>query len=240
MGAISEARPPFLLWGVRALLVAGALGAWFGTQSLIQARPDPPADAARSAGVFLSEQDGLLQTAAPVHSWLLRNETWANALLIVSSAIVDLLGIFLLARAIFGPSLRPLIGLLLLFGLRQLCQQLCPLPPPGGAENVIWHYPGFPSLLVTYGVTKDLFFSGHTAMAVFGAIEVGRLGRRWLPLAAVIVVFEVAVVLVLWAHYTMDVYAGAITAVGVAFVAKQIAPACDQLLLRATSGVLRK
>ena len=82
-------------------------------------------------------------------------------------------------------------------------------------------------------MTKDLFFSGHTAIAVFGAIEVGRLGRRWLPLAAVIVVFEVDVVLVLWAHYTMDVYAGAITAVCMAFVAERLAPACDGLLLRA-------
>ena len=27
----------------------------------------------------------------------------------------------------------------------------------------------FPSLLVTYGVSNDMFFSGHTAMAVLGA-----------------------------------------------------------------------
>jgi len=47
-------------------------------------------------------------------------------------------------------------------------QAVCALPPP---PNMIWHYPGFPSLLVTYHVANDFFFSGHTAIAVFGAIE---------------------------------------------------------------------
>ena len=201
-------------------------------QALIQARPDPPAGESRAAGGFLARQDGLLQLAAPAHDYLLHHREWADRLLIASSAIVDVLGIFLLARAIFGPSIRPLVGLLLLFGSRQLVQQLCPLPPPGGPENVIWHNPGVPSLLVTYGVTKDLFFSGHTAIAVFGAIEVGRLGRKWLLVAAVIVLFEVGVVLVLWAHYTMDVYAGAITAVCMALIAERIAPTCDRAVAK--------
>ncbi|HKA55661.1 MAG TPA: phosphatase PAP2-related protein [Candidatus Binatia bacterium] len=224
--------PPWRLWLIRAVLVGVSLAAWFGTQALIQARPDPPADESRAAGIFLARHDALLQLTRPIHDRLLQHRGWADWLLIASSAMVDGLGIFLLARAIFGPSIRPLIGLLLIFGLRQLMQQLCPLPPPGGPENVIWHNPGVPSLLVTYGVTKDLFFSGHTAIAVFGAIEVGRLGRKWLPVAAVIVLFEVAVVLVLWAHYTMDVYAGAITAVCMVLIADRIAPACDRALGR--------
>ncbi len=120
----------------------------------------------------------------------------------------------------------------MLFVLRQLCQSLCVLPPPGGAANVIWFHPGVPSLLVTYEVSNDLFFSGHTALAVFGAIELGRLGRRWLPLAALVIVFQIATVLVLWAHYTMDVYAGAITAVAMALIADRLAPACDRGLAR--------
>jgi len=36
--------------------------------------------------------------------------------------------------------------------------------------NMIWHYPGFPSLLVTL-CRNDFFFSGHTAIAVFGAMS---------------------------------------------------------------------
>jgi membrane-associated phospholipid phosphatase len=43
--------------------------------------------------------------------------------------------------------------------------------------------------------------------------------------------FEIATVLVLRAHYTMDVFAGAVTAFAAAVVAAWIAPACDQWLV---------
>jgi membrane-associated phospholipid phosphatase len=122
------------------------------------------------------------------------------------------------------------VGLFILFALRQICQGLCALPPP---ETMIWHHPGFPSLLVTYGVSNDLFFSGHTAIAVLGAVELGRLGKRWLGvLGAVVAILEAATVLILRAHYTMDVFAGAVAALCVAAVAAKLAPGCDRALER--------
>src|SRR5207249_2901381 len=86
-------------------------------------------------------------------------------------------GIVLLTWSVFGASVRPFVGLLVLFGLRQLTQVLCALPAPVG---MIWPQegPGFPSLLVTYGVANDFFFSGHTAIAVFGAIELCRFAQQ--------------------------------------------------------------
>jgi len=36
---------------------------------------------------------------------------------------------------------------------------------------MIWRHPGIPSLLVTYDVATDFFFSGHTAIAVLASIE---------------------------------------------------------------------
>jgi hypothetical protein len=202
---------------MRAIWVAVGLALWFWTQSLIGKREFAP-------GVG----DGVHAWTAPLHAWLLANPAWADALLIVSSAIIDLLGMFLLAWSIFGPSIRPFLGLLILFALRQACQALCALPPP---EGMIWRDPGFPSLLVTYGVANDLFFSGHTAIAVFGAFELARLGRRWLVGVAVgLALFEAVVVLILRAHYTMDVFAGAVTALWVSIMVGRIAPACDRLL----------
>ena len=107
-------------------------------------------------------------------------------------------------------------------------QALVALPAP---ENSIWHYPGFPSLLVTYDVANDYFFSGHTAIAVLGATELARLGKSWVTgLAVLIVVFEVATVLVLRAHYTMDVFTGAIAALYVASLVSRISPPIDRLL----------
>jgi membrane-associated phospholipid phosphatase len=99
-------------------------------------------------------------------------------------------------------------------------QALVSLPPPPG---IIWHYPGVPSLLVTYGVANDFFFSGHTAIAVFGATELARFRKTWLTVLAVsVVIFEIAAVLVLRAHYTMDVFTGALAAVCVAQLCSRI------------------
>jgi hypothetical protein len=203
---------------VRLIVTAVALALWFWTQALIGARPLP------ASGIG----DGLHIWTASINSYLSQHTSTTNALLIMSSCVIDLLGVFLLAMWIFGPSVRPFLGLVLVLGLRQLMQALVALPAP---ENSIWHYPGFPSLLVTYGVANDYFFSGHTAIAVLGAAELARLGRRWVTgIAISIVIFEAATVLVLRAHYTMDVFTGAIAALYLASLAVKISPPIDRLL----------
>jgi membrane-associated phospholipid phosphatase len=86
-------------------------------------------------------------------------------------------------------------------------------------------------LLVTYDVANDYFFSGHTAIAVLGATELARLGRGWVTaIAVLVVIFEVATVLVLRAHYTMDVFTGAIAALYVAYLVGRLSPPIDRLL----------
>jgi hypothetical protein len=45
-------------------------------------------------------------------------------------------------------------------------------------------------------------------------------------------VFEAATVLILRAHYTMDVFTGAVTALLVAQLAAHLAPRCDAWLAR--------
>ncbi len=196
---------------LRAGLTAIALVIWFWTQSLIGGRIQP------HSGIG----DGLQQVTAPLNEYLHVHPTAANVLLIVSSAIIDLLGIFLLSRWIFAGSARPFAALVIVLGLRQIMQALVALPTPPGS---IWHYPGFPSLLVTYGVSNDYFFSGHTAIAVLGATEMARFGRRWLTIFGVlIVIFEIATVIVLRAHYTMDVFTGLITGLYAAWLAARFA-----------------
>ena len=188
----------------RILITFVAVTIWFWTQSLLGARIPP------GAGIG----DGLHRLTAPVNAYLHGAPRAANALLIASSALIDGIAIFLLASWIFGGNLRPFLGLGMLLITRQVMQALCSLPAPPG---IIWHDPGFPSLLVTYGVANDFFFSGHTAIAVFGAIELARLRRAWLTaLAVCVVLFEVTAVLALRAHYTMDVFTGALAAVCVA------------------------
>ena len=217
--ALQQASPTVRNWKsffMRFGLTAVALVIWFWTQSLIGARG--------SANSTIN--DGLHQITASLNHYLQLHTAAANALLIISSGIIDLLGLFLLGRWLFGGTLRPFLALVIVLGLRQIMQVLVALPAP---PNAIWHNPGFPSLLVTYGVSNDYFFSGHTAIAVLGAIELARLRRHWITvMGIVIVLFEVATVLILRAHYTMDVFTGGVTAfcaIHMAdYVSRKIAP----------------
>ena len=214
----AENNGPWRSLLLRLLVTGIVLALWFWTQSLIGARTTP------GPGI----RDGLHNFTAGLNSYFSQIGGAANALLIASSGLIDALGLFLLGRWLFGGSVRPFLGLFLLMTLRQLMQALCALPPP---PNMIWHYPGFPSLLVTYHVANDFFFSGHTAIAVFAAIELSRLRRNWLTAAAILLaVFEVATVLILRAHYTMDAFTGVVAAFWVADLSSRISPRLDQLI----------
>jgi len=208
------------VFAIRVVVAAIGVVAWFGTQTLIGRRP------LTSAGIG----DRLHLVSAPLNRYLAETPSAANGLLIASSALIDLEAAFILAEWLWGRSVRPLLGLAMLLGLRQVMQGLCALPIP---DHMIWHYPGFPSLLVTYNVANDFFFSAHTGIAVFAATELARLGRRWLTfLGLFIIVFEATAVLVLRAHYTMDVFTAIITALYVARLSERISPALDQRLAK--------
>lgn len=205
----------FMQIGIRVGAVALGLVVWFWTQKLIS----------QKTMVGNGVGDRLHQWTAPLHAWLLANPSAANATLVITSACIDAFGLFLLGSAIFGPSLRPFVAILILFGLRQVCQAICTLPIP---KAMIWRNPGFPSLLVTYGTSNDFFFSGHTGIAVLGAMELAHTAPVWVAaIAAGIALAEAVTVIVLRAHYTMDVFAAIFTAWAAETIAYRIAPALD-------------
>jgi len=71
-------------------------------------------------------------------------------------------------------------------------------------------------------VSNDYFFSAHTALTVLAATEVAKPGRKWLTvIGIVLVLFEMATVLVLRAHYTMDVFTGLVTGLYAAYLAEK-------------------
>jgi membrane-associated phospholipid phosphatase len=200
---------------LRVSVIVVALIIWFWTQKLI----------ARKGEGLNGIGDGVHRLTAHWHHYFLANPKSADRALIVSSFFIDLLGLSLIAAAIFGPSFAPFIGILIVFSLRQISQLCCTLPPPPG---IIWRDPGFPTALVTYSVGNDFFFSGHTALAVLAAIEICQFGPWWLGVIAVLIAFgEALIVLVLRAHYTMDVITGAFAAWFAAEMAGRLAPMVD-------------
>ena len=214
---------PWPVIGVRCGLVVAGIALWFWTQSVLAKRVPKVA-------YEMPLTDGIHLLTARIHRRYATNVAAGNRLLIASSLVIDLLGAYLLGSAILGPTIRPFLGLAMLFALRQLCQMLCPLPAPSG---MVWRYPGVPAVLVTYGTTNDLFFSGHTAIAVYGAATLASDWGPWgLALGVAIALFEAATVLVLRAHYTMDVFTAVVCALWVHSLGGKLAPWIDGVILR--------
>lgn len=197
----TEPQPnPLLRYALRGAVVVFSLLVWYLTQALIRDR----GPASQGVGDLLHEW------TAPWNRYLHAHPRCANATLIISSAVIDLMGLGLIVVSVLGPSLRPFAALIILMLMRQACQAVCALPPPPG---IIWRYPGFPSLLVTYKVGTDFFFSGHTGIAVLCTIEVAGTCVWWQGLAVgLLALFQSVVVIVLRAHYTIDVFAAAAAA----------------------------
>jgi hypothetical protein len=209
-----------LYYGLRGGIVFFTLVGWFASQSLVSGR-------GVRAG-FIG--DGMHDLTAPLHRFLATHPRAANMVLVVSSAIIDMLGLSVIFASVFGPNMRPLGALIILFLMRQICQGFCALPVPPG---MIWRNPGFPSLLVTYKVGNDFFFSGHTALAVLAAIVASEIPAfPWWVGAAIsaIAAGEALVVLVLRAHYTLDVF----TAIVAAFCAVGMANWLAELFAKCT------
>ena len=209
---------PWPVVGIRTGFVVAGIIVWFVTQSLLAKRVPKVA-------YEVPLTDGLHVLTGRIHHRYGTNEAAGNRLLIISSLVIDLLGAYLLFSAILGASLRPYLGLVTLFALRQICQMLCPLPAPAG---MVWRYPGIPAILVTYGTANDLFFSGHTAIAVYGAATLaGHFGHWGLVLGIAIAFFEALAVIILRAHYTMDVFTGIVCALWVYSLSGNLAPIVD-------------
>src|SRR5258708_12033749 len=104
----------------RLIVTALVLGVWFWTQSLIGARSLP------ATGIG----DAIHQWTAPLSSYFYENLRAANALLIVSSALLDALGLFLLGSWLVGRTVRPSFRVVLLMPLRQLIPTISPLTAP--------------------------------------------------------------------------------------------------------------
>src|SRR5438270_9058247 len=110
---------PWPIIAVRFGLVVLGIIIWFWSQAVLGKRVPKVA-------VEVPLTDGIHVLTARLHHRYATNVRAGNRLLIASSLVIDLLGAYLLASALLGPSIRPYLGLVLLFSLPQICQMLCP------------------------------------------------------------------------------------------------------------------
>src|SRR5262249_9263177 len=93
VGSTVPESPRAPIW-LRIAFVAVGLAAWFGSQALIGKRSFPDG----------AVGDAVHRWTDPLHDYLIEHPRAANALLITSSAVIDLVGVSLLCLSIFGPS----------------------------------------------------------------------------------------------------------------------------------------
>ena len=223
---------------VRAFLVVLGLWAWFESQSAIRARSMDsvaPLEGGQGAGMA----DRLLEWSQPWHAALAADRGAADRIIAAQATLVDGLAVVLLAAAIVGHTVRPLVAVAIAFAFRQACQLLFELPPVPGS---LWRHPegvgDSAHFLVTFQVENDLFFCGHTALAAIVAVEVwltssldGWVARSAGVLAGLgLLTFMAASTLALRSNWGLSVVVGAMAGGMGALASHRLAPLVDAQL----------
>lgn len=169
----------------------------------------------------------------PVNHFIFIHKLLGNVLLALMNGILDSLTILIFVITLWKRDIRPFLILTIFFTLRQGLQMMVQLPLP---EQTIWHYPGFPTLLQTYEISNDFYFSGHTGTSLLAALELSYFGKRWLTLFGFsLFVFEAIMVIVMQIHFTMDVFTAIMTVCCFERFSFQIAPSLNRLLAKLNS-----
>lgn len=180
-------------------LICFGIACIFTTQYFIAQKPIP------ECGIT----DVLQSAFLPFNQFLHNHEMVKHAVLIGMNFLLDCMFLFMFVDTIITRNIRPFLTYVLFFLLRQTMQYLVSLPLP---PDIIWEYPGFPSLLQNYHVSNDLYFSGHAGISLIAALEMSSFGKKWLTcLGFAICGLESFLVIAMQIHYTMDVYTAIIT-----------------------------
>ena len=128
---------------------------------------------------------------------------------IASSLFLDIFAFHAIFDVLYHNNLKVLFIMVTCLFFRQLCQFMNRVTPP---KELLWEDPGVPSLIVTYHVLNDMFFSGHTiAVLVLGSNFFKNWGLKGQICFLLIVLWEIGFVLTTKSHYFMDIYGGVIT-----------------------------
>ena len=188
----------------RILLLFFSCSIWFGTQKLIGKKDIPNKN-------IINDQIIGSSFITNANIWLKNNLLFLRWYIILSSLSIDLsvLYIFIIfikygKRSILECKIIKILIATLL--CRQINQLITSLPKPIGKY---WEYPGFPSLFVSYNVSNDMFFSGHTSISTIMAYY---LWKKKLPSLSLIYFFlNTSMIIFTKGHYFMDIYTAIIT-----------------------------
>jgi len=136
------------------------------------------------------------------------NAFYRNSMQIICSLFMDVMflatGINWIIR---GGSSRLIFTTISFYLLRAMVQAVWVSPMPD--KGYWWFDPGFPSLVVPYGLGTDFFFSGHIGFVTICASEWRRNGNKMMAnLIAIGGVYTAFILLAYRVHYSIDLFTG--------------------------------
>lgn len=142
-------------------------------------------------------------TTSVIHKILKNNMIITKSSFIISSLIIDTIMSLIIIDYIFYNNSIEIKILLYTMIIRQINQCIISFPKP---EEILWTNPGFPSIFVTYEVTNDFYFSGHTSLAVISGMFLQRYG--YIILGQINIVFQISLLIFTRSHYFPDIITG--------------------------------
>lgn len=153
--------------------------------------------------------DRLHNFVQPINNYLHNNKDITSYGFILSSFLIDINVVNLIVGYLTTNRSKSFVLLCIGFFLRQVSQWLTRLPQP---ETTVWFYPGFPSIMVTYSVETDFFFSGHTLVSLVTGCDIidngGVFGKIY---GLFFIIYEISFIILTHSHYYMDIYAAITT-----------------------------
>jgi hypothetical protein len=138
-----------------------------------------------------------------IHKILKNNIKLTKYLFILTSLIIDILMSLIIIDYIFNNNSIEVKILIYTIIMRQINQYLVSFPSP---NEILWTNPGFPSIFVTYEVTNDYYFSGHTSFAVICGMFLERY--KYVLLGRLNIILQICILIFTRSHYFPDIITG--------------------------------
>lgn len=155
--------------------------------------------------------DKLMSLTNTFNSFFSNNTSSKHALVIIGSLCVDIVFVAtVLYWLLFAKTWRFMVAFVVFSVVKVLTHYMFNFSFP---EGYVWDYPGFPSLLVSYGKTNTFFYSSYVGIPVICALEWRKNGVLFLMVVCLAVsCFESFTVFVTRAHYSIDIISGLVFA----------------------------
>lgn len=183
----------------RLFILLFALVAWHSTQTLLMS------DIIANQKIIDRSHDFFFF----IHNFMKEHTEFTRYNFILTSLLIDVNVVYICIKYLMGGNGRSIFIFFVGLILRQICQFTNRLPTP---NDMIWFHPGIPSMLVTYYVLNDFFFSGHTYVALCAGLEIISSKNFWAKLyGTLFIIYEIMLIITTNSHYFMDVYGAVAT-----------------------------